>query len=187
MKKIWSLIVILLVVSFTINAQEATTFLGIPIDGTKSEMIAKLKAKGYKQSTIDRDALEGEFNGEDVLIYVQTNNNKVYRIAVLDATSRDEGQIKIRYNNLCSQFQNNARYSIADSEVNDNRLSDSEDISYEMSVHNKQYQATYIQRPDDPGAYNRLVWFTIGKERYGKYSIAMFYENLNNKATGEDL
>lgn len=187
MKKICSLILILLVVSFVASAQEATTFLGIPIDGSKSEMISKLKAKGYKQSTTDRDALEGEFNGEDVLIYVQTNNNKVYRIAVLDASSRDEGQIKIRYNNLCTQFQNNARYSIADPEVTDYRLSDSEDISYEMSVHNKQYQAAYIQRPNDPASYNRLVWFTIGKSGYGKYTVAIFYENLNNKATGEDL
>ena len=34
--------------------------------------------------------------------------------------------------------------------------------------------------------FQRNVWFTI-EEIYGKYYIAMFYDNEYNKANGEDL
>ena len=60
----------------TANAQkDVTKFLGIPVDGTKAEMIQKLKAKGFT-SVGYQDVLEGEFNGTDVYLHVVTNNNK---------------------------------------------------------------------------------------------------------------
>ena len=98
MKK--TILLLLLLASATVYAQkEVTKFLGIPVDGYKSEMIQKLKAKGYKYNSTT-DYLEGEFNGRDVEIAVVTNNNKVYRIFVADKYSVDETQIKIRFNNL---------------------------------------------------------------------------------------
>ena len=66
-------------------------FLGIPVDGSKSEMIQKLKAKGYTSSQHNKEILVGEFNGTDVNIHIATNNNKVCRIMVCDANSIDEG------------------------------------------------------------------------------------------------
>ena len=60
-----------------IQQNDITKFLGIPIDGTKAEIIQKLKAKGYTPTDIDSEVLEGEFNGKDVSIYIATNNNKV--------------------------------------------------------------------------------------------------------------
>lgn len=74
----------LLFVSMTATAQkEVTKFLGIPVDGTKSSMIQKLKAKGFKYN--DRlDYLTGEFNGVSVRVYVVTNNNRVWRIMLQD-------------------------------------------------------------------------------------------------------
>lgn len=67
-----------LMLSFAMNAQEdVTKFLGIPVDGTKSEMINKLLAKGFTRTEYDREVLEGEFNGMSVVVNVQTNNNKV--------------------------------------------------------------------------------------------------------------
>ena len=73
------------VVSFLLSAQnDVTQFMGIPIDGFKHEMIQKLKEKGFVLSSLDSSFLEGEFNGEEVLVNVQTNNNKVWRIAVVD-------------------------------------------------------------------------------------------------------
>ena len=87
MKKILSLAV-LLVFSLAMYAQkDVTKFLGIPVDGTKSEMIKKLKEKGFTSTLYDKDVLEGEFNGVDVNISVVTNNNKVYRIFVADANT----------------------------------------------------------------------------------------------------
>lgn len=129
--------------------------------------------------------LEGEFNGGDVEVRLITNNNKVFRIAVIDKSTCDEGQIKIRYNTLCRQFANNPKYK----EIFAKELSDSEDISYEMSVHDKQYQAIYAQLPDDNDVTLRTVWFTIFQDtaKYGKYGIMIFYDNEFNHANGEDL
>ena len=54
MKKILSLAV-LLVFSLAMYAQkDVTKFLGIPVDGTKSEMIKKLKEKGFTESSYDK-------------------------------------------------------------------------------------------------------------------------------------
>lgn len=161
MKRLFTLILLFaLCISFS-SAQEAigerkvTTFLGIPVDGSKSEMIRKLEQKGYQYDK-EMDALSGEYNGENVLIGIQTNNNKVWRLAIIDVTRRSEGQIKIRYNKLCKQFSNNKRYT----NTTEQTISESENISYEMTVHNKQYQALFFQDAlpelDSVGLYTEL-------------------------------
>ena len=127
---------------------KAIKFLGIPVDGYKSEMIQNLREKGFKHSVIDgEDVLEGEFNGSDVNIYIATYNNKVWRIGVVDAMPRDEYQIKLRFNKLCEQFERNIRYS---SLSDDQTIPIDEDISYEMYVNEKRYEATFFQKPDNP-------------------------------------
>lgn len=134
--------------SFSLYAQkDVTQFLGIPVDGFKPEMIQKLKSKGFTSSSHDKAVLVGEFNGIDVNIHVATNNNKVYRIMVSDAHGRSETDIRIRFNNLCRQFENNERY-ITDSPLSsDYTISDTERISYEMTVNKKRYEAIYYQQP----------------------------------------
>lgn len=198
------------ILSTSLYAQEVTKFLGIPVDGTKAEMIQKLKAKGFTSNAYDRNILEGEFNGEKVNIHVVTNNNKVYRIMVCDKNSIDETSIKIRFNNLCRQFKNNDKYMPAIEE--EQTLSDDENISYEMTVNKKRYEAVFYQLPslgemikikdtwlnmtEEERKENvkeslkeivpRCVWFMIS-EFHGKYYIVMFYDNEYNRANGEDL
>ncbi len=159
--------------------QEVTRFLGIPVDGSKSEMIQKLKGKGFRIS--GEDMLEGEFNGEKVYLVVVVNNGKVWRIAVLDQTLRSETQIKIRFNTLYRQFENNEKYVSAIGYT----LSDTEDISYGITIENKQYAAAFYQKPVT-SMIQRMVWFTINKD-IGGYNIAIYYDNLSNQANGEDL
>ena len=181
MKKIFS-VLLLLLLSISIYAQQnVTKFLGIPVDGSKTAMIQKLKAKGFTYNTTT-GFLEGVFNGEKVYILIQTNKNKVWRIVVWDKTGRDEGQIKIRYNKLFQQFENNSKYTISETS---HKLSDSENLSYGISVNNKQYAAVFYQLPYE-GAQNRIVWFKIVKD-YGDYYIAIYYENDSNASHGEDL
>lgn len=181
MKNILSVLMLLLL-SISIYAQQnVTKFLGIPVDGSKAAMIQKLKAKGFTYDAISGN-LEGIFNGEKVHISILTNKNKVWRIAVIDQITRDEGQIKIRYNLLCQQFEDNPKYFPLEKIQ---KLSDNEDISYEISTHQKQYQAVYLQLPRE-GAQNRIVWFTI-VERYGNYQIVIYYDNEKNDSHGEDL
>lgn len=98
----------LLIGLITINGfaqNDVTKFLGIPVDGTKAEMIQKLKSKGFKSSYYNKDILEGEFNGVDVNIHIITNKNKVWRIAVIDTYSLDWKNIIPRYNMLLTQFR----------------------------------------------------------------------------------
>lgn len=162
-------------------AQDSNTikFLGIPVDGTKKEMISKLQAKGYEYDA-SSDVLFGEFNGNDVTIYVQTVNNRVWRIGICDANvNNDAANIKIRYNNLFKQLSNNDKYKVNDG----NTLGEEEDISYEMTVHEKRYEAGFTFKDK---SIHGLVWYMIVKE-YGKYGIMMFYENLDNEANGDDL
>ena len=69
---------------FSYAQGNVTKFLGIPIDGTKSEMIQKLSDKGFQYDKL-QDCLVGEFNGTEVQISIQTNGNKVKRMPILDA------------------------------------------------------------------------------------------------------
>lgn len=139
MKKLLSITMLLISSLFIYAQQDVTKFLGIPVDGSKSEMIQKLKAKGYTSSPLDKDVLVGEFNGADVNIHVVTNNNKVYRIMICDVNNIDERAIQIRFNRLCEQFVNNSKYSSLPLE--EYMIPDDEDISYEITVHKKRYEA----------------------------------------------
>lgn len=125
----------------TEQKKDVTTFLGIPVDGQKNEMIQKLKNKGFSYDA-KHDRLKGEFNGKDVEISVVTNKGKVYRIVVDDANYTDEADIKIRFNNLCYQFENNPKY-IKLSE--DYTIGENENISYEVMVNKKKYQVAFSQ------------------------------------------
>ena len=168
----------LVLTSVSAYCQNTIKFLGIPIDGTKKEMIAKLQAKGYEYNSYS-DAFTGEFNGQNVIIQVQTVNNRVWRIAIIDDFGRDETNIKIRYNTLYEQFLNNAKYKLANGE----KLTEKDDISMGISVDKKRYEAVFSFKDNST---NGCVWYMIAKE-YGKYKIAMFYENFDNAANGDDL
>ena len=144
MKRLFTLVALCMLSVATFAQKDVTKFLGIPVDGTKTQMIQKLKAKGFTYNQ-QKDILKGEFNGEQVEISVQTQGNKVWRLAISDVKGRDEGQIKIRYNKLINQFKNNENYmEISENEV----LSEDEDIQYKMIVDNKQYQTAFYQVPN---------------------------------------
>ena len=146
MKKI--LWFILMLVSMSATAQkDVTKFLGIPVDGYKPEMKQKLIDKGFTYNS-QYNFFDGEFNGRDVHVYIGTNNNKVYRIMVADANTCSETDIRIRFNTLCRQFSKNAKYVPVNLEDNNYTIPESEDISYEMLVHKKRYEAAFYQLPD---------------------------------------
>ena len=160
MKKLFSIVLMMFCV-LTISAQtDVTTFLGIPVDGFKADMRKKLIAKGFTPTTYNEDVLEGEFNGHDVYVHIVTNNNKVWRIMLTDKNNKNETDIKIRFNKLVRQFDNNERYiypletvaeAIEKIEFNKEEvyiIPDEDDISYEMLVNNKRYEAAFHQVMD---------------------------------------
>lgn len=191
--------------------KDVTKFLGIPIDGSKDEMIRKLCEKGYRTTANDNEILEGKFNGRQVFVYVvTTNNDKVYRIMVSDANTVGKREILFRFNRLCQQFENNPKYIPY---LENQKIPEDEDISYEMNVNNKCYMATFFQYTDSDSpsvetlqstysqeelrnktneqlAFDyltrKMVWFTISKFKE-EYYISIYYDNSCNQANGEDL
>lgn len=164
-------IVLAMIATITSFAQQkdVTSFLGIPVDGTVLSMKQKLVSKGFVPKKVGtNEFLEGEFNGTDVRVYIVTNNNKVYRIMVADNNTVDEAQIKIRFNNLVSQFENNKRYFPLDKYT----LSDEEDISYEMTVNKKNYDAVFYQFPDMEKVDTLALQEKVRNELLSKYTEA---------------
>lgn len=166
MKRLLTLSMLFVCVTALFAQNDVTKFLGIPVDGSKNEMIQKLKAKGFRYDS-ELDCLKGEFNGRDSYISVVTNSDKVYRIMVRDAISSSESNIRIRFNALCRQFENNKKYQSVSSESY--IIPEDDNISYEMSVNKKRYQASYFQVPE--GGIDST---TIAQEAqtfiYSKYS-----------------
>ena len=175
MKRIF-LFYIMAIMAISMSAQnDVTTFLGIPVDGFKSEMKQKLVSKGFVPKKVGtNEFLEGEFNGTDVHVWIVTNNNKVYRIMLSDKNTVDEAQIKIRFNNLVKQFENNKRYHA----FGDYPLSDKEDISYEMGINNKEYVAYYLQDPDFENIDAKIQ--TAIEEKYSAEELKNPSETVKN-------
>ena len=164
-------IVLAMIATITSFAQQkdVTSFLGIPVDGTVLSMKQKLVSKGFVPKKVGTyEFLEGEFNGTDVHVHIGTNNNKVYRIMLADKNTVDEAQIKIRFNNLVSQFENNKRYISLDKYT----LSDEEDISYEMTVNKKNYDAVFYQVPNKMEIDTLALQEKVRNELLSKYTAA---------------
>lgn len=154
MKKAIAGIILALVTICAAYAQkDVTQFLGIPVDGSKSEMVRALRKKGFKPSS-QNDKLEGKFNGSDVILEIGENNNKVCRIIVYSATAdKNITNTRIQFNNLCHQFLSKENYlpcstdSCMFPEYEDIAIPKNEDIRYEMRVNNKRYEAAFYQLP----------------------------------------
>lgn len=188
MKKIFSVTMMLCISMCCMFAQsEVIKFLGIPVDGTKEEMIQKLKTKGFQES--HATDLEGRFNGEYVYLDVITNNNnKVYCIALADKSYRSAEEIRVRFNKLCTQFENNGKYMSLSEEDSNHKISENEDISYEMRINHKDYSAHYIYSitNDDIASKIEKTAKTLYGKNYSEITDESEKEKINKKVA-EDL
>ena len=176
------IIILALFAGIAISAQTNSNvlkFMGIPVDGSKTQVIQKLKEKGFKYDSIN-DCLIGQFNGCNSDIFISTNKNKVDRIVVKTLTTLSTADIRVSYNSFLQQFNTNNKYVA--SEENE-RISEDEDISYEMRAHDKRYEAVFYLKEN---ITQGMVWFMIYRS-FAEYSIAIYYDNLNNRPNGEDL
>ena len=177
MKKLFcAAIVLVCATTLETHGQEkdVTTFLGIPVDGSKIEMLEKLRAKGFR-NTSEANMLEGEFNGTNVYVAVVTNGNKVYRIMVADKNYQGETDIKIRFNNLCRQFENNPRYMSMDREQT---IPDDEDLAYEIAANDKRYEASFYQNP---------LTDSLSTTQKSNYIVDKIHADLSSKYTQEQI
>ena len=177
-----SLIAISLLLPIIMFAQkDVTTFLGIPVDGYKSEMRKKIISKGFTpKKSGGNEYFEGEFNGTDVQLFIATNNNKVYRIMLCDVNTLDEANIRIRFNKLVGQFEKNKKYL----SLVDQTIPDYEDISYQMMVNSKVYEAIFYQKPDTNKLDMVALKERIKEEIIGNYTQEEL-DNLNEDVKNE--
>lgn len=151
MKKLL-LISLLTLVSLTAFSQSkgSPKFLGIPIDGTEARFAAQLKSKGFTYNSL-YDCYKGQFNGQNVEVYLHTNHNLMDRVYVAFPYTTEES-IRVEYNRLLDQFKYNGKY--ANFSMNE-RIPEDDDISYEITINNKRYQASfsYFDPDRDPAAF----------------------------------
>lgn len=175
------LLFMLLILSVASYAQKyVTQFLSIPVDGNKSEMIEKLKDKGFIISPDGKDMLEGQFNGLDSRIIIKTNNNKVWRISVAEVNGESEGDIKIRFNNLCQQFKNNDKYM---ADTANYTIPNDENILYKMTVENKRYQAVYYQLGDSVARTEEIQSLILSKYTKEQVSNQVLTDTIKQNLT----
>ena len=99
----------LLFVSFFSFAQGGPIkFLGIPVDGSESQFVSKLKSKGFRYDSLS-ESYKGQFNGQNVDVLIHTNHNLVDRVMVA-FSRKSEQDIIHEFNNLLSQFQESDKY-----------------------------------------------------------------------------
>ncbi len=144
-----ALVLALANISFAQN--DVTKFMGIPVDGSKKEMIKQLQSKGFKLVNKKLGVLKGEFNGYDSEIYIKTNRNKVNGIYVCDRySSTNEKNIISRFNRIVKQFCENENYKIPfGCTIEDFLIPDSENqLWYNIKYNDKVYSAYFIQCPN---------------------------------------
>ena len=64
---------------------------------------------------------------------------------VCDRNMRSKTNIKIRFNNLVKQFENNKKYFPGAENASEFIIPDDEDIAYEIMVNDKRYDANFYQ------------------------------------------
>ena len=213
MKKLFAIFIsmFLCLASLAQTSDNVLKFLGNPIDGSPAQMASFLKNKGFVYD-IKYDCFDGKFNGMQSKVFICDNNGVVDRIFVIYGPDMTESNAKNHFNNLISQFRKNDKYIEL---VSNKFIPGDEDISYEMTVNNKSYEATFSLKPNlsdedleamrtkaagcetEEEQYavilNELskmitgeVWFKI-LENNGDYNIGIYYDNLLNRPNGEDL
>lgn len=72
MKRLF-IISLIALISISVFGQNnsAIKFLGIPIDGTEAQFVAKLRSKGFSYNSL-YESCKGQFNGKDVDVYIHT-------------------------------------------------------------------------------------------------------------------
>ena len=131
---------------FLANGQNpgVVKFLDIPVDGTKSEMISRIKEKGFGYYS-GKDCLYGKYNGKYVDVFIETNHGAVYWVIVKYYTGSEMNVID-EYNELLEQFNRNKKYITPRENV---KIPRGEHIAYEMSMNHKRYSATYYYLSPD--------------------------------------
>lgn len=167
------------------------TFLGIPVDGTKSAMIDSLKNKGfaYAKTDMEYEFLSGVLNGKDVTLTIHTTMGKVDEVNVFYTNPLSSSRIRIEYNNLLLQLKNNGKYVELEAYE---PISSASELRQRIETDPNAYYTAFWVRPQlsvedyesgvPVSALTGQVWFDIRKFATDRYYISLNYVNLANKS-----
>ena len=167
--------------TLTLSAQSnITTFMGIPVDGTKAAMTTMLLKNGLVKS--GNDFIISNIEGRSFLVRIMTNKGKVYRISMVETKgTSDVNSILTKYENLIDEFRTNETLYC---EYEYNKPVDPAHAPYwKEFIHQGAYYAEFFQ-VSDPQLYSRRVAFRITDE-FGDYRIERLYDNIYNLPEGE--
>lgn len=157
------------------SCQDAPIFLGIPVKGPIEDMIDALKARGFKDSKVSNSLLMGEFKGLPCKIHVMDSKatDHVVHIQIQPQLNSagyfDSDGVKKRFNELIDDYGSDSRY-VAFSW--NKKISQKEDVAYQMRVNDKEYRAKFYEGGDK----KKIVAIAI-HEYEGKYYVAIHYYN----------
>lgn len=186
MKKIL-FILIMCIAALTACKQNTIKFLGIPVDGTKQEMMEQLQTKGFKYDSVN-DCLIGEFNGMESNIFFATFNNKVCRVMVTNKTPLNSFNADIRFNNFVEQFTNNEKYiRLSNEEISENYTLSFWNDCQDIFCVNKCEVFAFKNSITKEGINEGVAIYSFHYNFVGGSGIMILYDNHNNVANGEDL
>lgn len=167
--------------TLTLSAQSnITTFMGIPVDGTKAAMTAYLLKNGAKRQ--GKDLIFNSIDGNPYIIRLMTNKGRVWRVSMVDGKgTKNVEQILGIYEEMIDSYRaNETQYC----EYEYNKPVDPAHEQYwENFIHQGAYYAEFFQ-VSDPQLYSRRVAFRITDE-FGDYRIERLYDNVYNLPEGE--
>ncbi len=173
------------VVVLSINAQNLCStpkFMGVPIDGTKTEMIEQLQSKGFDYNC-HKDCLDGEFNGRKVKLWIKSQNDKVWGIKV--QYYKTFWNIEDKYNALYDWFSNGGKYMYVSGQKIGYKEKVSVDSDGQATVG---YSSEPLSSQETPKAVFEAKDGTIVrialKDGFMDY-LYLYYENTNNRTEYE--
>ena len=199
---------LLMLLTLSLNAQDnVMKFMGIPIDGSKSEMIEKLQKKGFAPEQVEIDLekeeddyiraggeisegrvrerdgeyfMHGYFDGKRCNVIISSYNNKVYQIMVVIEDSYNELNGKVQYNLYVERL--NKKYT------NPIDYDFSIDLDKDLSApFENNIRAFFTAAYDDQERPHGMVTIELSHPRYKEFFIAIRYYNADNMPNGDDL
>lgn len=202
MRKLVLALLMLLTLSLSAQEKDVIKFMGIPVDGTKSQMISKLEEKGFvtvegirriedaekelerlggevtggKMRENDQDYfMDGYFDGKRCTIVLFSYKSIVYKISVfLEDSYKKKFDAFFRFNDYAEKLQK--KY------YDENNYYKPLDYSDELNL-DADYFNMFIDKQKKGGVILHITYPQTNME----YHIFIEYLNIANMPNGEDL
>ena len=177
------LIILSLILTLTAAAQtDVTTFMNVPVNGTRTSMVRKLLKAGLKKA--GKDLLLEDVDGKSFIVTLQTNGKEVCRVTMTPTRGTGDVFLAVQmYNTLIECYRRDCGY--CEKEYNREALM-ADSLNWKRYIKQGMYYAEFFQAAD-PQMYVKRVSFRL-TEKNGEYCIERRYDNIykipnNNQIT----